>query len=96
MVCAEREKNFNFRASRKKIFNQRKNILLTLIHDSFYCVFTYFTYSFMFNSDFLGGPKDISALYFGPRFLRPGFNSKSRYRYGSELNVHCMCWPCVS
>ena len=25
-----------------------------------------------------------------------GVNSKSRHRHGSELNVHCMCWPRVS
>ncbi len=25
-----------------------------------------------------------------------GVNSKSRHRRGSELNVNCVCWPCVS
>ena len=25
-----------------------------------------------------------------------GVNSKSRYRHGSELNVHCICWSRVS
>ena len=25
-----------------------------------------------------------------------GVNSKSRHRHGSELDVHCMCWPRVS
>ncbi len=25
-----------------------------------------------------------------------GVNSKSRHCHGSELNVRCICWPCVS
>ncbi len=29
-------------------------------------------------------------------YFSVGVNSKSRHHHGSELHVHCMCWPCVS
>ncbi len=57
----DRQKWLSQSICKEKIFNQGKNIQLTLVCDSLFCVFTYFTYTFMFNSDFLGGPKDILA-----------------------------------
>ena len=41
-------------------------------------------------------PQDMNSWVSCDVINFSGVNSKSKHRHGSELNVHCMCWPRVS